>query len=175
MTAANHSENCGQCHAYYCVHTQALDIATAGLGRPIVTQDESLDNYAARAVTVDQADLAGEYSRVGADLAYWGMVAADAEQDYQAAKDALRVVEAQALLASHAAFQTKGVKTTAAQAEARVELIPEVQAARQAVTQADGTRRRMRAICDGIAAKQQALISLGAQLRRELDSTRFTT
>lgn len=135
---------------------------------------DDLEGYAVRAVTIDQHDLAGEYARVPADLAYWGVLAAESEAAYQRAKDELRRLEGEATLAAQAS-SFGGKSPNADRVKALVEQMPQVQDARRAVTRADAVRRRHRAIVDAISAKLQSLVSLGAQLRRELDSTRYAT
>lgn len=143
-------------------------------GWTIVTGD-SLEEYAASAVTINTDQLASEYARTPADLAYWGMLAAEAEATYQTAKDHLSRVEASALTAAHYAADQQAKRPPAARVEAMAKLAEPVQLAKAQLVQADSTRRHMRAMCDGISAKLQALISLGAQIRRELDSGKYTT
>jgi hypothetical protein len=159
---------------YHALDATTLADTYQDLGRPPIVA-ETPEEYAARAVTIDPDDLANEYARTPADLAYWGMVAAEAEAAYQTAKDHLRQVESAALLGAHMAADQAAKRPPAARVEAMAEQAQPVQLAREELVKADSTRRRMRAVCDGIGAKLQALISLGAQLRRELDSGKYTT
>ena len=159
---------------YIALDATSLADTYTELGRPPIVADTSAE-YAARAVTIDPDDLASEYARTPADLAYWGMVSAEAEAAYQAAKDRLRLVESTALLSAHMAADQATKRPPAARVEAMAEQAQPVQLAREELVRADSVRRRMRAVCDGIGAKLQALISLGAQLRRELDSGKYTT
>jgi multidrug resistance efflux pump len=153
----------------------ALADCALQLGRPIRSPDDELEQLAARAVTIDQTDLAGEFSRVAGDLAYFGSLAADAEADYLRAKDSLELCKATALQAAAALAAQAKTKATADQLKAQATMMPQVAQAQGRLINADTRRRQLRAICDGVSAKLQALISLGAHVRREMGAGHYTT
>ena len=163
----------------YTTHMDALDAYSLAdcafqLGRPIRDPDDELEQLAARAVTIDQGDLAGEFARVAGDLAYFGSLAADAEADYTRAKDALELCKATALLAAGQLAAQAKTKATADQLKAQATMMPQVATAQARLADADAKRRMLRAVCDGISAKLQALISLGAHTRHEMGAGRYT-
>lgn len=134
--------------------------------------DMEVSDHLAECVQIDQDDMDGEFRRVAADLAYWtAQHAAAVEVSLRAKAEAKRVWarawerERDALLDEREA----GEKVTDRLIESRVLLAADVVAAEEEEIAAEGQRIRLHGVAQAIGAKKDALQSLGAKLRKEME------
>lgn len=126
--------------------------------------------YLQDCVTIDDTDLAAEFTRLAADLAWWNMRLAEAERDHYVAKVAVKQAEASATLAAPERLAERGVKATVATIEATVQRMPSVQDAHVEAADRLHDLKRIKGVAEAISTKRDMLISLGAQLRREMST-----
>lgn len=157
-------------------------------------REVGLDEYTIQCVMLDDTDLDGEFSRVAADLAYWNAVYAQALREYLTQKAAVKQVRArrfvelrvelmQADLAEEdddtappAPAKAKAPKRSATprvtdgRVQTAVDCDAEVVDAEMALIEAEVAKVQAQNHADEVLAKKDALQSIGARVRRELDA-----
>lgn len=142
--------------------------------------DQEFPDYDFACVTIDDADLNAEFVRVPADLAYWARRAADAEEAYLAAKHNLKRAEAGAWLRTRERLdQEEQMRADAEERKpkfAAVAVVDRAAEADQELNMARGTlqtalrsREECRGMVSAIHTKREMLVSLGANLRKEME------
>jgi hypothetical protein len=124
----------------------------------------NLDEY----LLVDENNLAVEFARHSAKYAYLAILCAGAEASYIAAKEAVSRAEKQGLLDA----KTSGIKVTDTVAEAMAEL--SCSELRDYEVACRAQYLLMKAVVDAMSSRKDMLISLGAHLRAEQDTTGMT-
>lgn len=130
----------------------------------------SVDDYLAASVEIDDVDLDEEFTRVAADLAYWGAQYASAVRLHLRAKIDAKKERAKAYIMHRESIFAEGGKPTEKQVEAACDVDDDVLHAAYAEVDAEAERARLRIMVDAVSAKKDALQSLGAKLRKEMDA-----
>lgn len=142
-----------------------------------------------QAVTLDRERLDDEYMRISSDVAYWTQLAADAMEvelrtkvQVEQAKADVKEAEAKAYLRVQEEMADAKPKPTVATLEAHVQLDEGVKVARARLhalmdehAEAAANRKRIDGIVSSIYTKREALISLGAHIRKEMDALHMST
>lgn len=132
-------------------------------------QDLEVDDILYRAVSIDPVDLQQEFVTLPADLAYWGARHADAHRAALKAKFALEQAEAKTRLFIREQLNLSGQKATVDEINARV-IVDEFYAeARLAAIETESVALRYRNLLSSVHAKKDMLVSVGAQVRAEMD------
>jgi hypothetical protein len=123
------------------------------------------------AVSIDEGDINPDFRRVSADLAYWGNMAAQLHRDWRLEKLATKRLAAALAISKRAALETSGRgKVTISEVDAAVEMDATYQGQQAAELEAEFCKMQMEAFRDAIYAKKDMLVSLGAQMRAEMNS-----
>ncbi len=140
--------------------------------------------YHAASVTLDEANLKTDFERVSRDLAYWGELharavkrALDAKNQVALLADDAKRRKAELWLELLAERTAAGEKTSEKALECAVEVHPDVSAmaaaardARAELATAEGEKVRVWAVVQAIHAKREMAVSLGATVRKEMES-----
>jgi glycine/D-amino acid oxidase-like deaminating enzyme len=130
--------------------------------------DRDVDEITYRAATIDDLAIDEEFVRLPGDLAYWNARHADALRAYLLAKLELESVEARVQIASREELFGEMSRPTEAAIHARVVVDALYVAARRALLETEVEKVRLVGICEAVRAKKECLISLGANLRAEM-------
>lgn len=131
-------------------------------------QGDVFDQEAIKSATaIEPIALNEEFVRLPSDLAYWNSVYADALGDLLRAERTLEEGEARAR-EEHRAAVPEDEKVTEKALDARVALDPRYMKLREAVDDAAVAKARASGVVDAIRAKREMVVSLGAQLRAEM-------
>jgi len=125
-------------------------------------------------LSIDETDLSSEYAAQAARFAYVAVLKAQAKRQWGEAERARKENEAYAFVAYKSDTEQipKGSKTvTDGFAKQLVESDPEVNDLRKKEIEAEYGYRVLEALSDALAQRAQMLISLGADLRQEMDQT----
>lgn len=132
--------------------------------------DVAVTSYLRECVTIEPMALEEEFVRVPADLAYWGARWADAQKAASMAKLTRDQVEA-AIDAEHRmAAASAGEKVTEKVIASRVLLDERMKAVEIELIEAEAQASRARAFCDAVRAKRDMVVSLGSQVRAEMQA-----
>jgi hypothetical protein len=145
--------------------------------------DLEIDDYEHRCVHVDPDQIKEEFCRVSADLAYWNArvsaaleVFLQAKSDYDEVGARQYLVARERLILSHVPDpdvkpkdKEKVPRVTEPMIDAYVTTSDEVRAARLSMVKAEAQHARLRGVAEAVRSKRDALVSLGATLRAELE------
>lgn len=127
---------------------------------------ESEEERAVRdAVTIVPEALEEEFVRLPGDLAYWNAKHADAVRDHLTAKAHYETVRARAAIAIRASSEKK---PTEAAIQELLDVDDAVVGSRTALIETEVAKVRLAGRCEAIRAKRDALISIGAGIRAEM-------
>ena len=127
-------------------------------------------DYAAECLTTPPPEaLQEDFIRYSADLAFWLAKLADAKRDVSMTDLGVKETLATADYEVRADLQAVG-KVTEAAVDARVTRHPAVQAARRALIEAEHAADHVRAVVEGMKAKRDMLVGLGATHRAEVQA-----
>jgi hypothetical protein len=138
--------------------------APAELGNVEVTQ------YLKECVTIEPLALEEEFTRVPADLAYWGAAFADAQKAAALAKLNRDQIEAAIDAEVRADAVSNGEKVTEKIVSGRVQADQRMHAVELALIDAEANSSRAKAFCDAVRAKRDMVIALGSQVRAEMQA-----
>lgn len=131
--------------------------------------DLEVDQTLFDAVFVDPDQLKEEYARVGADLAYWNTKYSNAFQSFIQLKHEAKKLRARTWLQTREQLKADGEKATEALIDAFVENDLAVIEADLRTIEAEAEKTRLFGILDGIRAKRDMLVGLGALVRSEME------
>jgi hypothetical protein len=130
-------------------HTEATSINPQALTSPSVVNEE--------------------YCRLPADLAYWTGVYADACLDFFKAKAAVKELEANLYFLYRKTQTPEGKTPSERYLDSCIEADSTYRVVVQARDIAEAKKIRVGGLVEAIGAKRDALISLGANIRKEID------
>lgn len=137
---------------------------------PSALGDVEVTEYLKECVTIEPMALEEEFVRVASDLAYWGAKWADAQKAAALTKLTRNEVEA-ALDAEHRAEAAQnGEKVTEKVIASRVASDDRMKAVEVALIEAEAAASRARAFADAVRAKKDMVVSLGSQVRAEMQA-----
>jgi len=125
-------------------------------------------------LSIDETDLSSEYAAQAARFAYVAVLKAQAKREWGEAERARKENEANAFVdyKSDTTQIPEGSKTvTDGFAKQLVDSDPEVNDLKKEEIQAEYGYRVLEALSDALSQRAQMLISLGADLRQEMDQT----
>ena len=125
-------------------------------------------------LSIDETDLSSEYAAQAARFAYVAVLKAQAKREWGEAERARKENEANAFVdyKSDTTQIPEGSKTiTDGFAKQLVDSDPEVNDLKKQEIQAEYGYRVLEALSDALSQRAQMLISLGADLRQEMDQT----
>lgn len=133
-------------------------------------QEEFEEEFSEEVVfRIDPTDLQDAFCSVPAELAYWShkyalayRAAATAKANEKQVRGAYREVAREQVIAIRG-------KATEADVAAKLESIDEVREASDATIEAEYEKTRLFGIVDAVRTKKEMLISVGAQVRAEMD------
>jgi len=143
-------------------------------------RDIEVEQALVDAVTLNDVALDEELVRIAADVAYWGARYADAmkehlmvEHEYETLRDRAMIEEREKLRAhaeaKNAGKKTKAKEVTESEVKTYVGLREDVQELKLHEIEARVDKERMRRYADAVAVKKDALQSLGARQRVEME------
>lgn len=135
---------------------------------PTGLEDPAVAAILRRAVQILPSEIQEEYRRLPGEVAYAGMLLAEAERAQREAELDARMVTARRALTIRAELEMRGQKVTEGLVAANLESDSQWQDAqvREIARRAD--RARIKAVCDALDAKRDMLISYGAHVRQEM-------
>lgn len=144
-----------------------------GLDVPIEADEsaagrEALQPYLKECVKVDPLDINSEFMRIAADLAFWNAQYAKALERFLTAKARDKFDRARLEPLVRQAIINAGAKPTEKQVDAQIEQRDDVQANIRELISAEVEKNYMFGCLDAIRAKKEMLVSLGAQMRAEM-------
>lgn len=114
---------------------------------------------------INERDLDEEFTRLPAYIARWGFLAAEAANDVASAKHNYEKVFATTREEIRADAMAKNLKYTVDQLDGRVTTTLKVIMARDAISEAEMRKAKAIAVCEGLRAKRDMLVQLGASQR----------
>lgn len=135
--------------------------------------DMPVDSYLADSVSVDELNLDTELARVSADLAYWSAQYAAAVNVHLNAKIDAKKAWGAAFLRLREDAITDGERATEKILEAKVVTDGGYLVSAYAESAAEAERARLRGVVDSVSAKKDALQSLCAKLRIEMEGDAY--
>lgn len=127
------------------------------------------DDYLRSCVDIDASDIQAEFQRIPGDLAYWNMQYATALREYLRAELTRKITWARLEPVTRAAIIEKGGKPTDTQVKSAVEANSDYIAAQEHEVECEVRKNEVYGFLDSIRSKKEMLISLGAQMRAELE------
>ena len=121
---------------------------------------------------INEADLHGEYARLPPEIARASFALAEATGVALRAKARLKETEAVVYLTAKKLAEQSGQKMTEARLAASVEVDETVVASREDFHTAEVEKKMAEGVVAALAAKKEMLISLGASVRKEMDTFR---
>ena len=127
------------------------------------------DEFLEECVTVNSADLVGEFTNLPAQLAYWNDRYATVYRYWNERKEVTAQLRAKLSMwhRDRLGLLTKG-RVTVGEVEDAVLVEPEYQQARAKELAVEEEKVRLYGVVDSLRAKKEMLISLGAHLRAEM-------
>lgn len=132
--------------------------------------DIDVDEYLAESVQVYPESLQEEFVRVPADLAYWNARYAEAVRAYQLSKIDLSRTESALRIEVRESLMAGGAKVTESMIEAAVVGDDRFHDCRLREVEAEVEKIRLYGVIDAVRTKRDMLISIGAQVRAEMES-----
>lgn len=130
---------------------------------------DSTDKYLQQCVQIDPLNISNEFTRVAAELAYWNEKYAEALRMSLHAKIQRERMHASLYFEKRKQFEAAGTKVTEAGLEAAIEVDPRYANLRDEEADANGEYARLRGVSEAVKTKKDMLVSLGAQVRAEMD------
>lgn len=127
-----------------------------------------MDPYLTQCTAIDPADLTKEFVRVPSDLAYWNEQYSQAYKIWLEAKAARELIYAQAYEARLADMSHLGKRPTVSEIESSVIQDANYTQAKMEEIATETEKVRLYGVLDSLRSKRDMLISLGAQLRAEM-------
>lgn len=128
------------------------------------------DEYLKSCVTIEQADLQGEFVRVSSDLSYWNHRYAESCKRLLLAELARKKLHAALWLENKVDTLGKSGKApTLDDLKAMVELDINYREAKAEEIEAEVEKEELRGVVEAIRTKKEMLISLGAHIRAEMN------
>ena len=142
----------------------------ANLSKAKATQQaDEQSEYVKECTSILPAEqIEDEFRRVSADLAYWNNKFADALREHLRAKATEKQVRASVYLEIRSGAAEKGEKLTEAMTDAKVETHEDVRDAVDRCIHAEASKARMYGMVDAVRSKKDMLVSIGAQVRAEM-------
>lgn len=131
--------------------------------------DMEVDDFLGQSVSVEPLALQEEFVRVSADLAYWGAQYAQATKRYLRAEHERKVSKAKLTLQAPIVLRAKGEKSSDPAIEAWVLTQDDYGTAVLLEIEAEAEKLRLWTVFKAIQAKQEALVSIGATMRKEME------
>lgn len=129
------------------------------------------DAFLADCVKIEPAALQEEFVRLPGDFAYWAEQHALATESFLTAEAGRKHEEARLyLLAGQKVNPATGKSYTIDGVKALVETDPSFQAAKHVEVQAEVELARAKNVMEALRTKREALISLGATIRQEMQT-----
>jgi hypothetical protein len=135
---------------------------------PSISPEIDPDEYRRDCVRIEPLCMEEEFVRLPADLAHWNAQLSDAVRAFLLAKLNLEETEAKLTIVHREALIAENGKTTESQVAAAVTVDPKLHAARVMLIEAEVAKGRIGGFAEAVKAKRDMLISLGAQLRAEM-------
>lgn len=132
--------------------------------------DIEVDDYLAKACEIDPLGLQEEYVRLPADLGYWNQKYAIAYRLHARARLSRKRLEALLAIEHRQGMLDEGRKPTEAMVAVAVETDERLAEAMEAEVEHEVEKVRLWGVLDAVRAKKDMLVSLGAQLRAEMNS-----
>lgn len=132
--------------------------------------DIEIDNYLADCVQILPEALNEEFVRVGADLAYWNEQFSRASRRFLHTKMALEQTEARLSIQIREALNGGGARVTEAMIVSRVITDDVYTEVRLGHVEAEAEKVRLYGVLDAIRTKRDMLVSIGAQMRAEMNA-----
>jgi len=120
---------------------------------------------------IDDSDLCTEFAELAGHVAYYGSMLAQARTDRELAKLALEETRAKAHLLVRESTANAKPKPTVADIDATVAMRADVHDARMAYIESEAAHELAKSNLAAMLAKRDMLISLGAHVRSEMDTT----
>ena len=131
---------------------------------------ENEAEFLERSVRIDPFDIQREFTEVAATLSYWNEQYADALGQQLHSKIARERLHANLYFEKRKDLEASGIKrVTEAAADAAIETDPRYMAVRDEEADALAESTRLRGLVEAVRTKKDMLVSLGAQLRAELE------
>jgi hypothetical protein len=140
-----------------------------------VSLPEDAAAHARDATNINGGDLRSELEKLPGIIAHYGVQYARAYRAQITTKSALTEIEQSNYLSLRESSEALGEKVTEATLAAKVGKLVSVRAAKAAAIEADYEREAMRAICDALRAKREALNALVQLARAEMGGAGSTT
>lgn len=138
-------------------------------GQPKIDRSIELDDYLRQCVKINPEDIQGEFVRIPSDLAYWNAQYAATMRRHLFSKIDTKVLRARLEPIIRAALIEAGAKLTEGMVKAAVDSDDRVIEAEHMEAEADVAKNECYGYLDSIRSKKDMLISLGAQLRAEME------
>lgn len=143
--------------------------AAEGEAAPEAYGADAFEGYLRECIEIDRDNVNSEFVRVPSDLAFWNEKYADALGRYLRAERHVKSIKALIEPEVREQLIADNGKTTEPRVKAAIESDARVRHAYRRFIDADVERTRIFGRIDAIRAKKDSLISLGAQLRSELE------
>lgn len=130
--------------------------------------DLGVDDYLKQCVSIVPEAIQEEFMRIPAMLAYWNARYAQAIREHLNAKLDEKILRANLLPVIRTELMEAGAKLTESQVEAALDSNESLIEAQRRTIDADAAKAEAYGQLDAIRSKKEMLISLGAQLRAEL-------
>lgn len=134
-----------------------------------IDHSDELDSYLRQCVKINPEDIQGEFVRIPADLAYWNSQYAAAMRRHLFSKIDTKVLRARLEPEIRAALIAAGAKLTESMVKAAIDSDERVVEAERMEAEAEVAKNECFGYLDSIRSKKDMLISLGAQLRAEME------
>jgi hypothetical protein len=129
-----------------------------------------VEQYLKECVKIEPTVIEEEFIRLPADLAHWNEREAVALRAHLTSKIEVDRAYATAQIIERERLAMEGGKPTEARVAAAVELNKDYNEARVRAVEAEVERARLRGVVMAISAKREMLVSLGAHVRKEMES-----
>jgi hypothetical protein len=139
------------------------------------TPVEDAVEHVQEATKINGGDLRSELERLPSQIAHYGVQYARAYKAQIATKAALVEIEQSMYLSARESAESLGEKVTEATLAAKVGRLSVVREAKAAAIEAEYEREAMRAVCDSLRAKREALNALVQLARAEMSGPGSTT
>lgn len=128
------------------------------------------ETFLEKCVKIDPLQIQSEFTEVAATLAYWNEQYADALRGQLHAKIARERLYAQLYFDKRKELADSGVsRVTESMTENAIEIDPRFIAVRDEEADALAESTRLRGVVEAVRTKKDMLVSLGAQLRAEME------
>lgn len=134
-----------------------------------MSDQQTKEEYLAECLKIEPEAIQEEFVRLPGDLAYWNQQYSEALDTALKAKHNRKAVRGRRALEIRTELLEDGHKVTEGIIEASTDSDPDYVAACNAEAEAEAEKARIYGILDSVRAKKEMLVSLGAQLRQEME------